>query len=105
MGAVFSMLGGVYFWFDKLTGVRYSEILGKIHFWGFFVGVNLTFFPMHFLGVAGMPRRIPDYPDAFLTFNKMASWGSYVSVISSLFFFFVVYEAFSSNRRVSNISK
>jgi len=59
------MLGGVYFWFDKLTGVKYSEILGKIHFWGFFVGVNLTFFPMHFLGVAGMPRRIPDYPDHF----------------------------------------
>ena len=70
MGAVFSMLGGVYFWFDKLTGVKYSEILAKIHFWGFFVGVNLTFFPMHFLGVAGMPRRIPDYPDAFITFNN-----------------------------------
>ena len=98
MGAVFSMLGGVYFWFDKITGVRYSEILGKIHFWGFFVGVNLTFFPMHFLGVAGMPRRIPDYPDAYFTFNKIASWGSYISAISSLFFFYVVFEAFSSNK-------
>jgi len=103
MGAVFSMLGGVYFWFDKITGVKYSEILGQIHFWGFFVGVNLTFFPMHFLGVAGMPRRIPDYPDAFSTFNKFASWGSYVSAISSLFFFYVVYEAFASNRKVSSI--
>ena len=103
MGAVFSMLGGVYFWFDKLTGVRYSEILGKIHFWGFFVGVNLTFFPMHFLGVAGMPRRIPDYPDAFFTFNKLASWGSYVSAISSIFFFYVVYEAFTSNRTVEKV--
>ena len=100
MGAVFSMLGGLYFWFEKITGVRYSEILGQIHFWTFFIGVNLTFFPMHFLGVAGMPRRIPDYPDAFITFNKMASWGSYISAISSLFFFFVVYEAFSSNRKV-----
>jgi len=99
MGAVFSMLGGVYFWFEKITGVKYSEILGKIHFWGFFVGVNLTFFPMHFLGVAGMPRRIPDYPDAYFTFNKLASWGSYISAISSLFFFYVVFEAFSSNRR------
>jgi len=91
MGAVFSMLGAVYFWFEKITGVRYSEILGKIHFWGFFVGVNLTFFPMHFLGVAGMPRRIPDYPDAFYTFNKIASWGSTVSAISSIFFFYVVF--------------
>ena len=101
MGAVFSMLGGVYFWFDKITGITYSEILGKIHFWAFFIGVNLTFFPMHFLGVAGMPRRIPDYPDAYATFNKIASWGSYVSVISSLFFFFVVFEAFHSNRKVA----
>jgi len=87
MGAVFSMLGGLYFWFEKITGVRYSEILGKIHFWSFFVGVNLTFFPMHFLGVAGMPRRIPDYPDAYFIFNKIASWGSYISAVSSLFFF------------------
>ena len=100
MGAVFSMLGGLYFWFEKITGVRYSEILGKIHFWSFFIGVNLTFFPMHFLGVAGMPRRIPDYPDAYFTFNKIASWGSYISAISSLFFFFVVFEAFSANRKI-----
>lgn len=96
MGAVFSMLGGFYFWFKKITGVSYSEILGKIHFWSFFVGVNLTFFPMHFLGVAGMPRRIPDYPDAYFMFNKIASWGSYVSAISSLFFFYVVFDAMSS---------
>lgn len=102
MGAVFSMLGGLYFWFEKLTGVRYSEILGKIHFWSFFIGVNLTFFPMHFLGVAGMPRRIPDYPDSYMTFNKMASWGSYISAISSLFFFYVVFEAFSANRKNFN---
>ena len=102
MGAVFSMLGGVYFWFEKITGVQYSEILGQIHFWAFFVGVNLTFFPMHFLGVAGMPRRIPDYPDAFITFNKLASWGSYISALSSLFFFYVVFEAFSSSRKSTN---
>lgn len=59
MGAVFSMFAGVYYWFEKITGVKYSEILGQIHFWTFFVGVNITFFPMHFLGVAGMPRRVP----------------------------------------------
>jgi len=87
MGAVFSMFGGVYYWFDKITGVKYSETLGKIHFWIFFVGVNITFFPMHFLGVAGMPRRIPDYPDAFLIFNRIASYGSYISALSGLFFF------------------
>ena len=98
MGAVFSMLGGLYFWFEKITGVCYSEILGKIHFWSFFIGVNLTFFPMHFLGVAGMPRRIPDYPDAYFIFNKIASWGSYVSAISSLFFFYVLFDAFSTSK-------
>ena len=102
MGAVFSMFGGIYFWFDKITGVKYSEILGQIHFWVFFVGVNITFFPMHFLGVAGMPRRIPDYPDAFMVFNKIASWGSYISALSSLFFFYVVFEALVSNRKVLN---
>jgi heme/copper-type cytochrome/quinol oxidase subunit 1 len=94
MGAVFSMFGGIYFWFEKITGISYSEVLGQIHFWIFFVGVNFTFFPMHFLGVSGMPRRIPDYPDAFFVYNKMASWGSYISAWSTLFFFFVLFDAF-----------
>jgi cytochrome c oxidase subunit 1 len=94
MGAVFSMFGGIYFWFEKITGVPYNEVLGQIHFWVFFVGVNLTFFPMHFLGVAGMPRRVPDYPDAFYAYNKIASWGSYVSAWSTLIFFFMLYESF-----------
>ena len=82
------MLGGVYFWFEKITGVQYSEILGQIHFREFFVGVNLTFFPMHFLGVAGMPRKILDYPDAFITFNKLASWG--VLRFCNFFFIFLL---------------
>ena len=99
MGAVFSIFGGLYYWFEKLTGVTYSEILAQIHFWTFFVGVNLTFFPMHWLGAAGMPRRIPDYPDAFHLFNKIASWGSYVSAASFVFFFFLVFEAFYSSRK------
>jgi len=93
MGAVFSMLAGIYYWFEKIFKVQYSEILGKIHFWIFFIGVNLTFFPMHFLGVAGMPRRIPDYPDAYASFNKLASYGSYISVFSTIFFVFVILEA------------
>jgi cytochrome c oxidase subunit 1 len=71
---------------NKITGVSYSEFLAQLHFWIFFVGVNLTFFPMHFLGVAGMPRRIPDYPDAFYVFNKIASWGSYISAFSVISF-------------------
>ena len=104
MGAVFSIFGGVYYWFDKITGVQYSETLGQIHFWVFFVGVNLTFFPMHFLGLAGMPRRIPDYPDAFIMFNRVASYGSYISALSSLFFFYVVFVAFTSGKRVENKS-
>ena len=102
LGAVFGMLGGIYYWFDKITGVNYSETLGQIHFWVFFVGANLTFFPMHFLGISGMPRRIPDYPDAFTVFNKIASYGSFISAISAVFFFYVVYSAFTDG---SNIEK
>jgi len=102
MGAVFSMLGGVYYWFDKITGVSYSEVLGQIHFWIFFIGVNITFFPMHFLGMAGMPRRIPDYPDAFLMFNRIASYGSYISAFSAVFFFYVVLVAFTEGNIVKS---
>merc|ERR1712157_245669 len=91
---IFSIFGGVYYWFYKITGKKYSEILAQFHFWVFFLGVNLTFFPMHFLGVSGMPRRIPDYPDAFLYFNKIASWGAELSAFSLLMFFGVVIDAF-----------
>ena len=98
MGAIFSIFGGVYYWFNKITGVQYSEFLAQLHFWVFFIGVNLTFFPMHWLGVAGMPRRIPDYPDSFYLFNKIASWGSYVSGFSTLIFFFLIVDAFLSKR-------
>ncbi len=86
MGAVFSIFAGFYYWFNKITGLHYSEFLAQFHFWTFFVGVNLTFFPLHFLGVAGMPRRIPDYPDAFYIFNKIASWGAYLSSCSIIIF-------------------
>lgn len=91
MGAVFSMFSGFYYWFKDITGFSYIEELGQIHFWATLLGVNLTFFPMHFLGLAGMPRRIPDYPDAFTPFNYLASLGSMVSFVASLFFFYVVY--------------
>src|SRR5690606_15828086 len=68
-GAVFGVFAGFYYWFPKRTGLRYSEALGKVHFWTRFLGVNVTFFPRHFLGLAGRPRRIPDYPDAFAEWN------------------------------------
>jgi cytochrome c oxidase subunit 1 len=92
MGAVFGLFAGFYFWIGKISGLQYPEVLGQIHFWIFFIGVNLTFFPMHFLGLAGMPRRIPDYPDAFAGWNAIASFGSYVSAFSALLFFYIVYE-------------
>jgi len=91
MGAVFAIFAGWYYWIGKITGLKYPEILGQIHFWLFFIGVNVTFFPMHFLGLAGMPRRIPDYPDAFFAWNNLASFGSYFSIFSAIFFFYVVY--------------
>jgi cytochrome c oxidase subunit 1 len=75
-----------------MTGLSYTETLGKIHFTIFFVGVNVTFFPMHFLGCMGMPRRIPDYPDCFAVWNDVASIGSIISVCSVLVFFYTIYD-------------
>jgi len=105
MGAVFAIFAGWYYWIGKMTGLQYPENLAKIHFWMFFVGVNLTFFPMHFLGLAGMPRRIPDYPDAFTGWNSIASLGSYISAVSALLFFFIVFETLTGNKKVKNAAR
>jgi cytochrome c oxidase subunit 1 len=86
IGAVFAIFIGVYRWFTKLLTLDLSVILGQMHFWITFVGVNLTFFPRHFLGLAGIPRRIPDYPEAFLGWNQVASIGSYVTLLGLLVF-------------------
>jgi len=91
MGAVFGIFAAFYYYFEKMYGRRYKETYGKIHFILFFLGVNITFFPMHFLGLAGMPRRIPDYPDAFTAWNSIATFGSILSTISALWFAFVVF--------------
>lgn len=91
MGAVFAIFAGFYYWVEKMFGLSYPEVLAKIHFWLFFIGVNLTFFPMHFIGLAGMPRRIPDFPDAYAPWNAVASYGSYVSTFSVIVFFFILY--------------
>jgi len=97
MGAVFTIFAGFYYWLHNIVGGKYNTLLSKIHFWVFFIGVNLTFFPMHFLGLAGMPRRIPDYPDAYAGWNFVASIGSYVSICSLIIFFIVVYYALTSD--------
>jgi len=91
MGAVFAIFAGWYYWISKIAGFSYPELLAKLHFILFFIGVNLTFFPMHFLGLAGMPRRVPDYPDAYDIWNTLASFGSYFSGISALLFIIIVY--------------
>lgn len=91
MGAVFGIFSGFYYWIGKMSGRQYPEILGKIHFWSTFIGVNLTFFPMHFLGLNGMPRRIPDYPDAYSSWNFISSYGSYLNVLSALGFIGLIY--------------
>lgn len=102
LGAVFGLFTGFYYWFSKMTGYDYNHFLGHLHFWVSFVGVNLTFFPQHFLGLAGMPRRYVDYPDAFAGWNMVSSVGSYISAIGVLIFLALVVEAYIVRRRVAN---
>jgi len=91
MGAVFALFSAWYFWIPKILGLEYNIMLGKVHFWIMFIGVNLTFFPQHFLGLQGMPRRISDYPDAFAGWNIVSSFGSIVSVVATWLFLYIVY--------------
>ena len=100
IGAAFAIFGGFYHWIEKISGRPYSEVYGQIHFWLIFIGVNLTFFPIHFLGLAGIPRRIPDYPDAYAGWNALASFGSIISAVAALFFFYVVYSCLTSPDKV-----
>ncbi len=101
LGALFSIFAGIYYWFGKMSGREIPEWAGKLHFWTTFVGVNLTFFPMHFLGLAGMPRRYIDYADAFAGWNYVASVGSYISFASTLFFVGMVWWTLTAGRRVA----
>ncbi len=98
MGAVFSIFAGWYYWFPKMTGYMYNSFLAKTHFWLFFIGVNITFFPQHFLGLQGMPRRYVDYPAPFEFWNYVSSLGSYLSAFSVLLFIYLVWEAFMKKR-------
>ena len=98
LGAVFAIFAGWYYWFPKMTGYMYSEFVGQLHFWIMFIGVNLVFFPQHFLGLAGMPRRYIDYPDAYAGWNLVSSVGSYISAFAVFVFLYGVFEAFAKKR-------
>jgi cytochrome c oxidase subunit I len=87
LGAVFGLFAGFYYWFSKMTGKEYNELLGQLHFWVFFIGVNIIFFPQHFLGLQGMPRRVPDYPEAFTYWNQVSSYGYAVMAAGMVIFF------------------
>ncbi len=102
LGAVFSLFAGFYYWFGKMSGRHLNEFLGHLHFWIFFIGVNVLFFPMHFLGNSGMPRRYPDYPDAFAYWNGVASIGYAIMGVGVLIFFANVIWSLVAGRRAED---
>ena len=103
LGAVFAIFAGWYFWFPKITGYMYNETIAHVHFWVTFVGVNLVFFPQHFLGLAGMPRRYIDYPDIYAGWNQVSSYGSYISAFGVLIFLFGVFRPIPRRKRLRTI--
>ena len=100
LGAAFVIFAGMYFWIGKMSGRQYPEWAGKLHFWMFFVGTNLTFFPQHFLGRQGMPRRYIDYPEAFAYWNYLSSWGAFLSFASFVFFIGIVFYTLLAGKRI-----
>jgi cytochrome c oxidase subunit 1 len=100
MGAVFGIFSAWYYWSPKILGLSYDIALAKVHFWLFFIGVNVTFFPQHFLGLQGMPRRISDYPDAFAGWNLVSSVGSIISVVATFVFIQVLYKQLTEGKSV-----
>ncbi|MBA4750176.1 MAG: cytochrome c oxidase subunit I [Alphaproteobacteria bacterium] len=102
LGALFGMFSGFYYWMPKMCGKMYPESLGRIHFWLTFIGVNLTFFPMHFLGLAGMPRRYVDYPDAFAGWNMVSSIGAFIAGFAALFFIYLIFKTLRSGAPAGN---
>jgi cytochrome c oxidase subunit 1 len=101
-GAVFAMMSGVYYWLPKWTGHMYDETLGKLHFWLSVVSVNVLFFPQHFLGLAGMPRRIPDYSTQFAEWNAISSMGGFVFGASQLILLWVIIKCVRGGEKATN---
>ena len=101
LGALFAAFAGFYYWFGKMSGRHYNEFFGKLQFWLMFIGANVTFFPQHFLGLAGMPRRIPDYPDAFAGWNLISSVGSYISFAGALLFIAIILYSLKFGKKCS----
>ena len=102
LGAVFAIFAGFYYWFPKMSGYEYPEFIGKLHFWMTFIGANVLFFPQHFLGLAGMPRHYADYPEGFAYWNRISSYGSYITALATIVFFFGLAVAFMRARKVAN---
>jgi len=100
LGAVFGIFAGIYYWIGKMSGRQYPEWAGKLHFWTFFIGTNITFFPQHFLGNQGMPRRYIDYPEAFAYWNQISSYGAFLSFASFLFFIGIVAYTLVAGRKI-----
>jgi cytochrome c oxidase subunit I len=101
-GAVFSIFAAVYYWLPKWCGNMYSETLGKTHFWLSTISINVTFFPMHFLGLAGMPRRIPDYALQFIEFNRLATVGAFVFGLSQIFFLYIIIKTIMGGKKATH---
>ncbi|MCH8952698.1 MAG: cytochrome c oxidase subunit I [Proteobacteria bacterium] len=102
LGAVFTIFAAVYYWMGKMTGRQYPEVWGKVHFWMMFIGANLTFFPQHFLGRQGMPRRYIDYPEAFAYWNEISSYGAFLSGASFLLFIGIVVYTLRAGKKIEN---
>jgi len=101
LGAVFGIFAGIYYWIGKMSGRQYPEWAGKLHFWMMFIGANLTFFPQHFLGRQGMPRRYIDYPEAYAYWNEISSYGAFLSFASFLLFFGIMAYSLLAGKRNS----
>jgi cytochrome c oxidase subunit 1 len=99
LGAIFSIFAGFYYWFPKMSGRMYNEALGKLHFFIMFVGVNMVFFPMHFLGLDGMPRRIPDYTPAFAEWNKISTYGYMITALGVGIFFLNLFLSLAAGKK------
>jgi heme/copper-type cytochrome/quinol oxidase subunit 1 len=98
IGVVFALFSGLFYWYPLLLGVSYNSVIAKVHFYVTFLGVNCTFIPQHFLGLSGMPRRYSDYPDCYYLYNKISSFGSFLTLLGVCVFVLILWESLASQR-------